>query len=302
MDDLVNPSMLGAVDDYWEPIGAEPIETSANLDELRPPHATRSLLRRAWTSTRQIGQNAARSLSEFVLPPVCLGCSTRMGDHGGLCVKCWQQIDWIERPYCAILGTPFSYDLGAGALSAKAITDPPPFARARAAARHTGLARTLIHRLKFGDRMELAAPLAGWMVRAGEELLDAADLLVPVPLHPSRLFQRRFNQAALLAKSIGELSGHSVSLNVLQRVKATRHQVGLKALERNANVRGAFRVPQAQKPHIFGRHVLLIDDVLTTGATLSSAARALLRGGAKSVDVLTFSMVIGGEDQATYID
>ena len=185
---------------------------------------------------------------------------------------------FIERPFCERLGTPFEQDLGQGLISPQAMADPPAFARARAVARfEDGPARTLAHRLKYSDRAELARPIARWMARAGADLLADADLLAPVPLHALRLWRRRFNQAAALAAEISRQTGKPCDLSALQRVKATRSQIGLSRAQRAENVQGAFRA--AAGAPLRGLNVVLIDDVLTSGATANAASRALLQGG-----------------------
>ena len=230
---------------------------------------------------------------DALYPPTCMACRSAIGAHGALCPRCWSAMRFIERPFCERLGTPFEQDLGEGLVSPQAMADPPVFRRARAVARfEDGPARTLAHRLKYSDRAELAAPIARWMARAGADVLAEADLVVAVPLHPFKLWRRRFNQAAVLAKEVARLSGKPCDLAALKRVKATRSQVGLTRAQRAENVQGAFRV--ADGAPIRGRKVVLIDDVLTSGATANAASRALLRAGAASVDVLVFARVVAG--------
>jgi ComF family protein len=202
----------------------------------------------------------------------------------------------IEKPYCARLGVPFAYELGSGALSAEAIADPPPFDRCRAVAVYADVARNLVHGLKYRDRLELAAWMANWMQRAGAGLVAEADVVVPVPLHRGRLWQRRFNQSAQLARMIATGIGKPFAATALRRVRPTRQQVGLSSSERDRNVRGAFRVDPRHTAAIAGRRVLLVDDVYTTGATAKAATRTLLRAGAAAVDVLVFARVVRGQD------
>jgi len=197
-------------------------------------------------------------------------------------------------PYCQRLCIPFAFDSGAGLLSMEAIADPPAYNRARAAVRYDDVARKLVHALKYGDRLDLAPTMGRWMARAGGELLADADALVPVPLHWRRQWARRFNQAALLAQIIARTNGRVVAHGALKRVKATPQQVGLDKSERAHNVQGAFRVPAAGRAEVAGRKLLLIDDVLTSGATIDACTRALLRVGATSVDVLVFARVVAG--------
>ena len=199
---------------------------------------------------------------------------------------------FIERPFCERLGTPFEVDLGVALLSPAAIADPPVFRRARAVARYDETARRLVHRLKYGDRVELARALGAMMARAGAELLLDADVIVPVPLHRSRLWWRRFNQAMALAGALSRTSGVRCDPFLLARVKRTRSQVGLTRTQRGDNLQGAFRVPADAKPHLAGKRVVLVDDVVTTGATANACSRALLRAGAESVDVLSFARVV----------
>jgi ComF family protein len=228
----------------------------------------------------------------IVYPPSCIACQAATGAAQALCPTCWGGIDFIERPYCERLGTPFAIDLGEGLVSPAAIADPPVFARARAVCRFDGTARELIHRLKYGDRTDLALTLGRMMAQAGRELLPDADLVVPVPLHRTRLWTRRFNQAAVLATVVARQSGVPLAPLALARVKRTRQQVGLTRTQRAENLQGAFRVLPNARPQIEGRRILLVDDVLTTGSTANAAARALLRAGASAVDVLTFARVV----------
>jgi ComF family protein len=191
-----------------------------------------------------------------------------------------------------VLGTPFAHDMGSGIVSAAVLADPPPFDRARSAVVYEDTARRLVHALKYRDRHEVAGFMARAMIRAGDELLADCELIVPVPLHPRRLWLRRYNEAVLLTDRIGRKSGIAAEPMALKRVRRTRQQVGLSGREREANVRGAFWVPVTEKPTISGRRVLLVDDVYTSGATVRAASRALLRGGAAAVDVLTFARVV----------
>lgn len=193
------------------------------------------------------------------------------------------------------MGTPFPHDMGEGFLSAAAIADPPPFARARAAVAYAGVARDLVQGLKYRDRTDLARWMAKWMMRAGFELVTECDLIIPVPLHRRRYFRRRFNQSAELARSLAALSSRRFEPGALVRRKPTRQQVGLDREAREANVRAAFVVPGTARSMIGGRRVLLVDDVYTTGATVASATKSLLRGGACAVDVLTFARVLPGD-------
>lgn len=229
---------------------------------------------------------------DVALPPLCPCCREPLGGGTGLCATCWSKLSMIEPPYCARLGIPFTYDPGPGLLSMEAIANPPAYDRARAAVRYDDVARALVHAYKYGDRLDLARLMGGWMARAGRELLTDADGLVPVPLHWRRLWARRFNQSAALAAEISAIGKVPVVHGALKRVRATVQQVGLSKAERADNVQGAFRVPADLKAEVTGRRLILIDDVLTSGATADTCARVLLRAGAAHVDVLVFARVV----------
>ncbi|MCF6368743.1 ComF family protein [Rhizobium halophilum] len=250
------------------------------------PEQKLSILRRSSALLRWVG--------ELVYPSVCPACGVRTGRHASFCPTCWGQIHFIERPYCEILGVPFSYDPGEGMVSAEAIADPPVFDRLRSAAIHEGPVRHLVHALKYRDRTDLAPMMAAWMLRASEEFVGRSDAIVPVPLHRWRFVSRKFNQSAELARHLAGQSGRPFLSSTLIRVKNTSRQVGLTARRREANVRAAFKVVPGRETDVAGKHILLVDDVFTTGATVSSATRALKKAGAAEVTVLTFAMAIAG--------
>lgn len=237
----------------------------------------------------------ARAL-DIVYPPVCIACRRATAGHFALCPECWTSVRFIERPFCERLGAPFDVDLGQpGLLSAEAIANPPVFFRARSVAKFDdGPARLIVHRLKYYDRLEIARPVGQWMARAGVDLLAEADALVPVPMHRLRLARRRHNQAAVLARAISRETGVPALMCALERVKPTPPQVGLSRAQRAVNMQGAFRIATEGKLQVLDRKIVLVDDVMTSGATANAAARALLRAGAKRVDVLTFARVVTG--------
>ncbi len=243
------------------------------------------------SSLRRIGGWTTRLL----VPPVCHGCGTIVAETGTLCPECWAGVRFLERPWCAVLGTPFAHDLGEGAVSPEAMAAAPDFDRARSAVVHDGVARQMVQALKYGDRTDLGPGMARWMARAGAELLDDADIIMAVPLHWRRLLSRRYNQSAELARALARLTGRRFVAGALSRVKATHQQVGLNATQRRDNVRGAFAVAKGKENEVRGKRILLVDDVYTTGATVSAAARALKRKGAVRVDVLTFARAMAGD-------
>ena len=259
--------------------------------EAAPARSLTAPFRGALHLCRAAWQHTARAALDIALPTLCVACREPVAGEG-VCATCWAKLSFIAPPFCARLGIPFVYDPGPGILSMQAIADPPAYHRARAALRYDDVARTLVHQLKYHDRTDLAPAMGRWMARAGKELLDGADVLVPVPLHWRRGFSRRFNQPGALARAISRQSGVPVSRDALRRIRPTEHQIGLSRKERATNVQGAFRVAPERRAEIQGRRVILVDDVLTSGATADACARALLRAKAAQVDVLVFARVV----------
>ena len=249
-------------------------------------HGVLSVCRGAWSHARKIALNIA-------LPTLCVACRDPV-EGEGVCADCWAKLSFIAPPFCPRLGIPFVYDPGPDMLSMEAIANPPAYARARAAVRYDDVARKLVHALKYQDRTDLAPAMGRWMARAGRELLDEADVLVPVPLHWRRGWSRRYNQSGVLARVIEGETGVSVAAEALRRIRPTEQQIGLSRTERASNVQGAFKVASDRQPVIEGRRVVLVDDVLTSGATVDACARALLRAKAAAVDVLVFARVVDG--------
>ncbi len=235
--------------------------------------------------------HAARLALDIALPTLCVACREPVAGDG-VCGACWANLSFIEKPFCPRLGIPFVYDPGPDLMSMEAIAGPPAYQRARAAVRYDGVARTLVHALKYQDRTDLAPTMGRWMARAGNELLEDADVLVPVPLHWRRGWSRRFNQSGALAKAVARQKPLAVLGDALKRIKPTQQQIGLSRTERAGNVQGAFAVPPERLHAVRGRKLILIDDVLTSGATVDACARALLRAKARRVDVLVFARVV----------
>ncbi len=228
---------------------------------------------------------------DIALPTLCVACREPVAGEG-LCPACWARLSFIAPPFCSRLGIPFVYDPGPGLLSMEAIANPPAYRRARAAVRYDDVARTMVHALKYQDRTDLAPAMGRWIARAGGELLGEADLLVPVPLHWKRNWSRRYNQSGALAGVITRQSGVAMAREALTRVRPTEQQIGLSRTERARNVQGAFKVLPENKAAVEGRRIVLIDDVLTSGATANACAQALLRAKARTVDVLVFARVV----------
>lgn len=237
-------------------------------------------------------RRGARFALDAVLPLRCAACGDIIADQPGLCSTCWGGLTFLAGPGCARCGRPFDHDQGEGAECGHCLAEPPLWDRARAALVYDQGSRKLVLPLKHGDRTESAPLLAAWMARAGTMLVAEADVVAPVPLHRWRLLSRRYNQSAVLARKIARLAGKPCVPDLLVRKRATPSQAGRNARERAENVRGAFRMGRHQ---VAGSRVLLIDDVLTTGATATACARTLRAAGAVAVDVLTLARVVRPE-------
>jgi ComF family protein len=232
-----------------------------------------------------------RGALDLLFPPLCAGCRTPVGESHSLCGACWRAISFLDGPCCSRCGYPFDFDPGGETLCGACLARPPAFDCARAVMRYDDKSRDLVLALKRADRLDLVPAFAKWLSRAGGVLLDEADVIVPVPLHRSRLWMRRFNQSALIARELSRVSGRPADPFLLERARRTPSQGEMSSAKaRRRNVLGAFRVPKPQATR--GKTVLLIDDVYTTGATIEACARALKRAGAKKILVLTLARVV----------
>ncbi|HLK26831.1 MAG TPA: ComF family protein [Caulobacteraceae bacterium] len=229
-----------------------------------------------------------RRLLDLVFPPHTLD-RTRPAQSVGLSADAWTRVAFIAEPLCDGCGAPFEYETGARC--AACLARPHAFDRARAAVIYDEASRDLILQFKHADRTDLSRLLSGWIARAAEDLLRDADAIVPVPLHPARLLARRYNQAAELARPLARRHRISYLPGALARGKRTESQAGKSGAARRRNVAAAFSAPERLRSRIEGRRVLLIDDVLTTGATAEACARALKAAGAAGVDVAVVARV-----------
>lgn len=230
-----------------------------------------------------------RSLADLALPPRCAGCGTITRADHRFCADCFSSLRFLGEPWCAGCNLPFVFDRGPGARCADCLADPPRHAGIRAAVAYGDVARRLVLRLKYGGRTANAMTAAHHMLR----LMPAdADLLVPVPLHRWRLWSRGFNQAALIAAGIARLGGVATDPALLRRTRATPLLRGLGARARREAVRGVFGLAPGAGERLRGRHVVLIDDVYTSGATAAACTRALLKGGAARVTILCWARVL----------
>ena len=229
------------------------------------------------------------SLLEFFLPRMCLFCGVPVGETAAVavCPDCEARIAWVASPLCTCCGRVFGSRDGADRVCGDCQADPPPFARALAAALYDGPVAQAITRFKFARQMAVLPVMQHWLQRPGcLELVAAADLLAPVPLHPKRIKHRGFNQSLLLARAF---PGAAVARDLVVRTRHTAPQVGLNPRERQHNVKGAFAV--SDPVSVKGHSVLLIDDLYTTGSTVKECARVLLKAGARRVEVLTVARV-----------
>jgi len=245
-----------------------------------------------WRLRSLIGSGTAR-LVDFLYPPLCAACRTPVAEAHSLCGECWRKMTFFDGPGCAICGFPFEFEPGAGAICAACQAHPPSFDKALSVLRYDPGSRDPILALKRADRLDLVPAFARWMERAGKGLLAEADVIVPVPLHWGRLWQRRYNQSALLANRLAKISEVPCETRVLARIRSTKSQGEMpSAKARRRNVRGAFRVDPARRNIVKDRRVLLLDDVFTTGSTVNACAKALKRAGATKVLVLTIARVV----------
>ena len=235
---------------------------------------------------------------DLALPPRCLTCDAAVEAPGRLCTSCFRATGFVTEPCCDRCGTPFRH-AGQGGLAhecSQCTLEPPPWGRGRAALRYDDQARRIILPFKHADRIDVAPALARHMARAGAALLRSADILVPVPLHRRRLLARRYNQSAMLAYAIGRVARVAVLPDALQRTRQTAALGDKTRQERAAVVSGAFGVRASRAAQVAGRRVVLIDDVLTTGATAGACTRALLAGGAAGVDLLVGARAMVPDD------
>jgi ComF family protein len=240
-----------------------------------------------------IGRLASGAL-DLILPPTPLdetGPGGTAVQWGGLTPPAWARIAFIETPLCDGCGAPFEFDMGPGARCAACLRAPAAFDRVRAACLYDDPARDLILKLKHADRADLSVLFARWLARAAADILPDVDAVTPTPLHPWRLLRRRYNQAAEIGRPLARLAGRPFFADALRRRRHTGSQAGRSGDARRRNVAGAFEVGAGWRRRVEGRRILLVDDVLTTGATADACALALKAAGAARVDVAVVARV-----------
>jgi ComF family protein len=235
--------------------------------------------------------NLCKSAIDVLLPPRCLATGEIVDAPGMVSAEVWPQLQFIETPFCKTCGMPFHFEIANDALCASCMDREPVFDASRSAVLYNEASRKMILAFKYGDRLHAVKTFVPWMVRAGQELIDQTDVIIPVPLHNRRLRERRFNQSALLAQEIARHSAKAYIPDLLHRTRHTIPQQGLNYKERGKNVHGAFAVNEDHLAAIKGKTVLLIDDVYTSGATLNECARVMKKAKAAAVNVLTVARV-----------
>lgn len=238
-------------------------------------------------------RHAGRAALDLILPPHCLSCGAEVEQAGHVCPDCFGSLHLIGRPSCRKCGGPFTSEAAAGTdrLCAECLQNPPPWDEGRAPLVYDEGSRRLILGLKYGDRTENAALLARYMYQAGRDVLDADTIVVPVPLHRWRLFRRRYNQSALLAHELARMGGCAHWPDALRRIRHTRPLGRLSRAERQEVLAGAITLRPHRASGVRGKHVVVVDDVMTTGSTLGTCVRVLRACGAARIDVLCAARV-----------
>ncbi len=229
-----------------------------------------------------------KKLLSLIMPNHCICCSTIINENNVLCKDCYQDLFFITNP-CQVCGHPFVLEEDYGLICPMCLSDPPVFHSARSVFVYDETSRKIILPFKHADRTDLAGKIAELMIIAGQKLIDDCDIIIPVPLHPKRLFKRKYNQAALLAKYISNKSHKVYMPTNLIRIKNTETLGHLNKSQRQNSVKNAFKLNYPDK--IKGKKILIIDDVLTTSSTVSECAKVLYKNNARQVDVLTFARV-----------
>lgn len=241
-------------------------------------------------SVRALALAALKPALDFALPPRCPGCGAITAEPHRFCFDCWSRLDFLGDPCCARCGLPFEFGGEAGEECGACLADPPAFDRMRAAVAYGEIPRIVALKLKYGGRPGVAETMSRFMERhlpAGQDVL-----LAPVPLHRWRIWKRGYNQAALIASALARRSGHEARLDLLERTRATPPLRGRNPAQRRDTVRGAFRVSERLAEKVRGRHIVLVDDVFTSGATAGACARVLKQAGAARVETICWARVL----------
>ena len=242
-------------------------------------------------------------LLDFLFPPQCNLCGREVNDNCTLCVECWAKLEFITSPHCAMCGFPFAFQPEQEGvtfddmLCGHCLANPKPYDKAYAVLSYNDAVKSLIIPFKHGDRTDYAPLFCNWLLNCEPCLFKDMDIIAPVPIHYSRLLKRKYNQAGILADAlVKKLQAQQPNMaycpSLLQRKQATISQGGLRAKQRRANVGNAFRLNLKFKESVKGKSCLLVDDVITTGATVEACAKTLKQAGARKVHVLAIARVV----------
>lgn len=227
-----------------------------------------------------------KQVIDILLPPRCFVSGDFVDEVGTLSPSVWKELHFITKPFCTRCAHIFDYDVEGRDVCMSCTQNPPDFDQARAAIRYDAFSKKLVLKFKYADHTHSAKALGNWMVTAGRDLFEESDLLIPVPLHPLRLFQRRYNQATLLARQISRATHIKLENRILKRAVNTQSQGKKSTKDRQKNVKDAFVIDEKKKTALRDKTVILVDDVLTSGATMNECAKVLKKAGAKKVSVL----------------
>lgn len=244
------------------------------------------------TLARRRIKSIGKSLLQAILPHQCMSCQEVVEEGQGLCPACWGKMHFITPPFCDVTGLPLDGMNETNAPVSLLFDTPPSYRKARSCFAYDEASRGIVLRYKHADYTHLTPALSALLLRAGEDILKHTDLLIPVPLHPIRLLKRQYNQAALLAEGVSKLTRIPWEGDILRRTRQTQSQGHKKKAEREENVKKAFGLNPRFKTHILRKRVCLVDDVMTSGATVQECAQVLLKGGVKDVYVLTLARVL----------
>jgi ComF family protein len=225
---------------------------------------------------------------KLIFPPQCLNCNILLTEIG-LCSDCWQRINFYDGNGCTICSMPIQIKDSEINICGKCLITPPNYSRSSYVFQYDDNSHKLIYQFKYHDKLYCTKYLSAWMSRVGQELIQQADMIIPIPLHKYRLITRKYNQSALLARSIAEINKKPYFPSIVGRVKNNKQQTALTRKQRKKNVKGIFKIRPGKSHFIKGKIILLIDDVITTGATIEECAKELIKGGCKAVYILTLA-------------
>lgn len=236
-------------------------------------------------------RGAATAALQMVFPPRCLACGTAVASDFGLCGTCWRETGFISGLACTQCGTPLPGEEAGAVLCDECLAIERPWGLGRAAFLYDGAGRRMVLAFKHGDRLDLARPMGDWLARAAAPVIEDGMIVAPIPLHRLRLIKRRYNQSALLSREVARIAGLAHIPDLFHRTRATPSQEGRDRAARFENLEAAITVTPRRADRIAGRALLIVDDVMTSGATFAAATEAALAAGAARVNVLALARV-----------